>query len=45
MVATMARVKVCFVVELDALIPYYERDLVIIERDDVNIYINIRTKR
>ena len=33
------KVRVCFVVKLGALIPYYERDLFIIERVDIYIYI------
>ena len=34
-----------FVVKLIALIPYYEIDLIIIERDEVYKYTNTRAKR
>ena len=33
--AAMARVRVWFAVKLGAMIPYYERDLIIIERVEV----------
>ena len=35
---TKVRVRVCFVVNLGTLIPYYERDLHIIEKIEVYIY-------
>ena len=38
-----ARVRVCFTVKLGALITYYERDLRIIKRVEVYIYIYIYT--
>ena len=40
MTTTMFRVRACFTVKLDAIIPYYERDLHIIERIGIYIYRN-----
>ena len=40
---TTIRVRVCFAVKLGVLIPYYEKDLIIIERVEVYIYIYIYT--
>ena len=37
----MVRSRVCFVVKLGVLIPYYKSDLFIIERVEVYIYIYI----
>ena len=36
----MAMVRICFVVTLGALIPYYEKGLIIMERYEVYIYIH-----
>ena len=36
---TTARFRVCFAVKLSSVIPYYEKDLPIIKRVEVYIYI------
>ena len=40
-VAVASRVRVCFAVKLSTLLPYYERDLFIIERVDVCVCVYI----